>query len=184
MLLDIIGILLIILAFIRGYGKGVIVGVFSMLGVVLGMLVALKFSGVFADYLLKRDFITSAWAQVVSFVLLFLGMILLVRLVAKLIEGLIKAASLGLVNRLAGGTLYSLIGLLIWSALLWIANRAHFISPETLSASRSYEFMVPVAPWVYTHIGDVLPMAKDVFSDLGRFFDQVNTHLPGHVGSH
>ncbi len=183
-MLDIIGILLLILLSVRGYRKGVIVAVFSVLGIILGMLAALKLSGALGAFLLKQGWVTSAWAQIISYIILFLGVVWLLRLGAKLIESTLKAAMLGIFNRLAGALLYGFIACFIWSCFLWVANKAHFISPETKAASHTYEYFQPVAPWVFSHVGMVLPFAKDVFSDLGHFFDGVNSHLPDHVGAH
>ena len=183
-MLDIIGIIILVAAFFRGYRKGVVVALCSLLGVVLGMLCALKLSGALGAYLMEQGWVTSAWAQIISYVLLFLGVMWLVRILARAVEGVLKAAMLGLVNRLAGGVLYALIGAFVWSAVLWIANRAHLIAPETMVASHTYAYFEPVAPMVFAHIGSVLPFARDVFADLGHFFDGVNQHLPGHVGAH
>jgi len=182
-LLDILGILLLMLSFFRGYRKGLIVALFSVLGVVLGMLAALKLSAAFASYLLEHNWVTSAWAQIIAYLVLFIGVLWLIRLGARLIESAVKAVMLGLLNRLCGGILYIFIGATIWSSLLWIANKAHIISPELITASDTYAFFEPLAPWVFGHIGAVLPFARDIFSDLGHFFDGVNKHIPGHVGT-
>src|ERR1043165_3057900 len=109
MMLDIIGITLLLLFFYRGFRKGIIVALFSMLGVLLGMICALKLSHSLAGYLFAKGWVTSAWAQIISYVFLFAGVILLVRLGARLIERTFEAIMLGLVNRIAGGLLYAFI---------------------------------------------------------------------------
>ena len=181
-MLDLFGVIILLLSFFQGFRKGIVVALCSLLGVVLGMLAALKLSGALGSYLMEQGWVTSAWAQIIAYILLFTGVLLLVRLIARLVESALKAAMLGLVNRIVGGILYAFIGAFIWSSLLWIANRAHFIEPETIAASKTYDYFVPIAPWVFANIGTVLPFAKDVFSDLEGFFDGVNQHLPGHVG--
>ena len=183
-MIDIIGIIILILSFFRGYRKGIVVALCSLLGVLLGMLAALKLSASLGAFLMEKGWVTSAWAQIIAYVVLFIGVVILVRLLAKLVEGALKAAMLGLVNRLIGGLLYACIGAIVWSSVLWIANRAHLISPETLAVSHTYDYFAPVAPWVFARIGIVLPFAKDIFSDLEHFFDGVNHHLPEHVGTH
>ena len=131
-----------------------------------------------------EGWVTSAWVQLVSYLILFFGVIWLVRLLAKFVEGLVEAVMLGLVNRIVGGLLYVFIGAICWSALLWLANRAHLLSPETLAASRAYPYIEPMAPWVFARIGELLPVAKGVFSSLDTFFEGVNSKLPEHVGTH
>ncbi len=183
-MLDILGILILVLSFFRGWRKGIVVALCSMLGIIIGMLAALKLSHAFAAWMLARGWVTSAWAQIIAYVLLFLGVLWLVRIVAKAVESALKLAMLGLINRLAGGLVYAFAGAFVWSSLLWIGSRVYLISPETIAGSRTYDWFAPLAPFVFAHIGAVLPFAKDVFADLSRFFDRVNQHLPGHVGAY
>jgi membrane protein required for colicin V production len=90
---------------------------------------------------------------------------------------------LGVVNKLIGGLLYSFLAAVIWSSLLWIANQMHLIAPETITASKTYIWLSPLAPWVFEHVGKLLPFAKNTFGDLQHFFDHVNQKLPQHVGA-
>lgn len=182
MVLDVVGIAIIIVFFIRGYMKGFIIAAFSVLAILLGIICSLKLSHTLADYLLRKGIVTSGWAQVISYIVLFLGVVLLVRTIASAIEASLKLAMLGLVNRLAGGLLYVFLGAVIWSTFLWIFNQLHAITPETLAASKTYKWFSPIAPWVFDHIGKVLPFAKNIFADLQHFFGTVNQQLPDHVG--
>ncbi|XZF12353.1 CvpA family protein [Chitinophagaceae bacterium MMS25-I14] len=184
MILDVIGLILIIALFIRGYRKGLIVAVFAVLALLLGIICALKLSGSFASFLLEKGWVTSGWAQIISYIILFIGVIWIVRAGGKLIEKTVEAVWLGLFNNLSGGLLYAFIATVIWSSCLWIGNHAHFFTPETIAASKTFNWFSPVAPWVFAHIGSVLPFAKGLFGDLQHFFDQVNQHMPEHVGTH
>lgn len=183
MVLDVIGILFIALFFIRGYMKGFIIAAFSLLAILLGIICALKLSHLLAVFLFDKGIVTSGWAQLVSYVVIFIGVVLLVRLIAKAIETALKIAMLGLVNKLIGGLLYAFMAAVIWSSLLWIGNQMHLITPETIAASKTYSWLAPMAPWVLEHIGSVLPFAKNVFTDLQHFFHSVNQKLPQHVGA-
>ena len=182
-MLDIIAVIILVLAFLRGWQKGVVVALCSLLAVVVGMLAALKLSGALGSWLMKHGWVTSGWAQIVSYMLLFVGVLLLARLLAKAVEGALKMAMLGLLNRLAGALLYAFFGAFIWSCLLWVGDHAHLISPEAKAHSTTFSWLSPVAPWVFAKLGAVLPFAKDVFADLSQFFDRVNEHLSGHVGA-
>lgn len=183
MILDVIGITFIILFFIRGYMKGFIIAAFSLLAIILGIICALKLSHALAVFLFDKGIVTSGWAQLVSYIIIFVGVILLVRLIAKAIETALNLVMLGLVNKLFGGILYAFTAAFIWSSLLWLFNQMHLISPETIAASHSYKWFTPVAPWVCTHLGHLLPFAKNTFADLQQFFNHVNQKLPQHVGA-
>lgn len=184
MKLDFIGITIIIIFFIQGYRKGMIVAVFSVLSILLGMLCALKLSGLLGTWLLEKGWVTSGWAQVLSYAILFIGVVILVRLLAKAIQSTLNLAMLGWLNGLVGGVLYAFAAAVVWSSLLWIGNQMQMMAPETIAASKTYKYLEPLAPWVYHHIGKLLPFAKDVFSDLHEFFDQVNVVIPKDVDTH
>jgi len=184
MVLDVVGLLLIILFFIRGYTKGFIVAAFSVLGILLGILCALKLSQSFAAWLLAKGWVTSGWVQIVSYIILFVGVVIIVNLVAKLIQKAVEGLLLGTVNRLAGGLVYALVGIVLWSTVLWIGGHMHIISAETIAASKTYSRFTKIAPWFFEQAGKLLPFFKDTFSKLQTFFDTVNQKIPADVGTH
>ncbi len=183
-MLDIVCIILLALAFFRGWQKGVVVAVFALLGIVLGMMAALKFSGLLGSWMMEHGWVSSGWAQILSYILLFIVVLLLVRLLAKAIDGVLHAAFLGIFNRIIGAAVYVFLAAFVLSCLLWVADHAHLISPDTKAHAHSFAWLAPLAPWVYEHLGAVLPFAKDIFKELSQFFDRVNEHLSGHVGAH
>jgi membrane protein required for colicin V production len=159
--------------------KGIIVAAFSLLAIVLGIICSLKLSHEFAAWLAAKNIVTSGWAQIVSFVVLFVGILFGVRLVAKALESSAKAMMLGWVNSGIGGLLYAFMAAVIWSSLLWLATQMSLISPETIAASKTYQYTAPLAPWTFEKIGAVWPMVKDLFADLQQYFSGVNK--PEHV---
>ena len=184
MALDVTGIILILLFFIRGYTKGFIVAAFSVLAILLGFLCALKLSQSFSAWLLANGYLTSGWVQVISYVVLFIGVVLLVHLIARLLQKAVEGMMLGVVNKLIGGILYAFLGAVLWSSMLWIGARMHMFSPELMASSRSYSWLSGLAPWFFEQAGKLLPFVKDTFAKLSEFFDSVNKKLPGNVGAH
>lgn len=181
MVLDIIGISLIIIFFIRGYMKGIIVAAFSVLAIVLGIICSLKLSSSLAKFLYDNGIITSGWGQLISYILLFVLVVFVVRLIAKAVESSFDAVMLGWVNRGIGGLLYAFMFTILWSSFLWIGTRMQLISTETIAGSKTYPYLSQVAPWVFNKIGALWPMVKNIFTDLEVFFGHVNQQLPGHV---
>jgi membrane protein required for colicin V production len=184
MILDVVGIILIVLFFIRGYMKGAIVAAFSVLAILLGIICALKLSQSLATWLLAKGYISSGWAQVVSYLVLFIGVVLIVRLIARLIEKALEGMMLGIVNKLVGGLLYAALGALLWSSFLWLGNRMNIITPDTIAASKTYSWLAKLAPWFFEQAGKLLPFAKDTVANLEHFFDAVNNKAQQHVGAH
>ena len=173
MALDVTGLIIILLFFVRGYSRGLIVAAFSVIAILLGLLCALKLSQSFAAWLLEKGYTTSAWAQLISYAVLFTGVVLAVRLIAKMLQKAVEGMMLGTVNKLAGGILYAFAGTLLWSSLLWIGGRMNLFSPELIAASRTYSWLSALAPWFFSVAGNLLPFAKNVFADLQHFFDAV-----------
>lgn len=184
MILDVIGIILIVLFFIRGYMKGFILAAFSVLAILLGIICALKLSSAFAAWMLARGYVSSGWVQVVSYVLLFIVVVIIVRLIGKLLEKALEALMLGILNRLTGGLLFAFLGAVLWSSLLWIGSHMHIITPELIASSHTYAWLSRLAPWVFEQAGQLLPFAKNTFSNLEHYFDSLNQKLPEHVGAH
>lgn len=182
-LLDLISIAVLVLFFIRGYMKGIIVAVFSLSGILFGILLALKLSGWFSGLLLEGGWVSSGWVQLISYSVIFIGVLLLVRLLAKAVEAVMHLAMLGWINGIVGGLLYGFMALIVWSSVLWIANQMHLISPETKAFSRTYTFIEPLAPWVYEKLGKAVPFAQNAFNDLKPFFNRLNQALPEYVGA-
>ena len=184
MVLDVIGIILIILFFIRGYTRGIIVAAFSVIAILLGILCALKLSQSFASWMLAKGYISSGWAQVISYIVLFIVVVLIVRLIAKLLQKAVEGMMLGVVNKLIGGLLYAFLGAVLWSSLLWIGTKMNMITPETIASSKTYHIIAGLAPWFFEMAGKLLPFVKDTFSNLEHFFDTVNQKIPANVGTH
>jgi membrane protein required for colicin V production len=183
MTLDFITITLAFLLFVRGYKKGLIIAVCSVIAILLGISCALALSAKLSVYLFEKGFASSSFAPLISYAILFIGVVWLVRLLAKFIEKATSAALLGWVNKSIGGILYISIGMIIYSSVLWMCNSAHILSQETIVSSMSYKYISPIAPWVFDHIGNIIPFVKNTFADMSHFFDGVNKQLPEHVGA-
>lgn len=183
MVLDIIGITLVLIFFIRGYMKGIIVAAFSLLAIVLGIICALKLSHLLAEWFYKNNIITSGWGQLLSYVLLFILVVFIVRLIAKAIQSSFEAMMLGWVNKAIGGLLYAAMAAFAWSSVLWIGDHMHLFTTETIAGSKTYPYFSRIASWVCEQVGKLLPFAKNVFSDLQHFFEHVNQKIPEHVGA-
>lgn len=184
MTIDVIVITVIIAFFIRGYMKGIIIAAFSVLAIILGILASLKLSERLASYLLEKEMVTSAWAPIISYTILFIGVVILVRLIAKAIESAMRAVMLGWLNKMIGGALYAFMGAVVLSAILWLGTEMSLIEQKHIEGSRTYKYIMPIAPWIADKVGYVIPMVKGIFADLEQFFQKVNVLLPEHVDTH
>ncbi|MEJ7736226.1 MAG: CvpA family protein [Chitinophagaceae bacterium] len=173
MTIDVVFAIIMLMAVIKGYQKGFIVAVFSVIALFAGLVAAIKFSTFAADWLKNSVNVSAKWLPVVSFVLVFLLAVLLVRLGAKIIEKTAEFAMLGWINRLAGIVLYALLYTLVFSVILFYAEKIGLLGEATIIDSKTAHIIRPLGPWAIDAIGSVMPFFKNMFHDLGAFFETI-----------
>jgi membrane protein required for colicin V production len=178
MQIDILVIILLVIAGIKGFQKGLIIAIFSLVGFIIGLAAALKFSTVVAAYLNNHANISAKWLPLLSFALVFIVVVFLVRLGAKLIERTAKLALLGWLNYLGGIAFYSLLYLIILSIFLYYAQMMNIFEPGSFQSSKTYPFIEKLGPWIINHFGEILPVFKNMFNDLTLFFNQFSNKIP------
>lgn len=170
MFIDIVVLLLLLMAVFKGLRKGLIVGLFSFVGFIIGLAAALKLSSAMAAYLGAHTTVSQRWLPVLAFLIVFLLVVLLVRLGARALETVLRLALLGWLNRMGGIVFFALLYLFVCSILLFYADKMHFISRQTAQASVTYPYLQPLAPKIINALGSLLPFFKNMFADLSRFF--------------
>lgn len=173
MIIDLIYLVLLAIAVIKGWQRGLIIAVFSVIGIVVGIAAALKLSTLVAGYLGDTTSISAQWLPFLSFVVVFIIAILLVRWGANLLEATIEVALLGWVNKLGGILLYIIIYTLAFSVLLFYMAQLKLVEAETISHSVCWPYVQPLGPKVIDSIGKLLPVFKDMFAELSGFFAQL-----------
>lgn len=174
MLIDIIAFALLLFALFKGWRKGLIIALFSFVAFFIGLAAALKLSSLAATYIGTYSTLSQRWLPVVAFLAVFILVSLLVTMGAKMLEGIVKMAMLGWVNKLGGIIFYTLLYFFIFSILLFYANNLHLIKSETIQASVTYPYIKPLAVKAMHAIGSVIPFFKNMFDELLRFFEHVS----------
>lgn len=177
MLLDIIFVVLLVMAVLRGYRQGLIIGVFSLVAIVIGLAAAMKLSIVVASRIGPAMNISSEWLPLISFIVVFVAVVLLIRLGAKAIESTVEVVMFGWVNKLAGVILYVVIYTLVFSVLLFYAEQMQLLQPDTIYLSVTYEYVQPWGPKVINGFGSLVPWFKNMFSELGEFFETLSKEM-------
>ena len=174
MLLDIVAVVAVGFGFYRGFSKGLIVTLFSMIAWMIGLVAALRLTD--AGSRAMRDALDSAspWIPIATFVMIFLAVVVLVILFAKLVDKIITVAQLGLWNKLAGGVVEGALFLLLISIVYWMFQSGGVITPETRADSKLYAVVSPVAPGFFTWLGDTVPALDDLLDNLKPHFRKFN----------
>lgn len=177
MIIDLAFAICMLLAILKGYRKGFIIAVFSILAFILGLAAALKLSAVVAGYLQQNISISAKWLPFIAFALVFFVVVILVRLGARLIENTFKALILGWVNRIAGIIFYVMLYTLILSIFIFYTEKLQLIQPATIQSSASYKYVQPWGPIVMDNLGKFIPWFKDMFIQLGDFFNGLSNKI-------
>lgn len=170
MIIDIAFAIIILLAVFKGLRKGLILGIFSLVAFTIGLAAALKFSAIVAGYLQNSVASSAKWLPLISFILVFVVVVLLINIGARLIRKVMRFAMLGWVDRLGGMLLYVLIYSIIFSVFLFFAVKLLLVQHSTTESSKMYPYISPWGPKVIDNLGNIIPIFKDMFTQLQNFF--------------
>jgi membrane protein required for colicin V production len=146
--LDIILAVPLLWAIYRGFTKGFIIEVASLIAIVLGIYGAIHFSYYISDLLKLK----SEYSALISFAITFIVIIIIVYLLAKMLEKSVNLLALGFFNKLAGAFFSLLKVAFILSVLLIIINKIDYktgIIPEKIKyGSMLYPPVSSIAPLI------------------------------------
>ncbi len=177
MIIDLIFVVLIVLALIQGYRRGLIVAIFSFVSIIVGLAAAMKLSTVVAKYIGHSVKISDKWLPIISFIVVFIIVVLLVRLGARAIQKVTETVMLGWLNKLGGIILYAAIYTTVFSIVLFYARQIKIIDPKTLQASVTYSFIQPWGPKAIDGLAAVIPFFKNMFGELEHFFSGMSEKI-------
>jgi len=172
-MVDIIYAALLIMAVVKGLKKGLAMAIFSTAALIIGLAAALKLSAVVAVYLEKNIEVSSKWLPFLSFALVFFAVVIIVNWAGKAVEKTFELAFLGAANRIGGVMVYLLLYTIIYSVLLFYAEKIKVLRTENINQSIVYPYIRPWAPFILEVLGEIIPWFKDSFSQLEHFFEGV-----------
>lgn len=173
MFLDLFFVIILVLAIVKGYQRGLIVGIFSFVAVIIGLAAAIKLSAVVAGYIGDTIKVSNEWLPVISFAVVFILVVLLIRLGANMIQKTVEISMLGWVNRLGGILLYIAIYGMVYSVVLFYADQLKLLQPDTIEKSVTYSYVQPWGPKIINGFASFVPVFKGMFTELESFFDGV-----------
>ena len=177
MLIDLIFAVLMVIACFKGYTRGLIIAVFSIIAFIIGLAAALKLSTVVADRMKDSVSVSAKWLPFISFVVVFFVVVLLVRWGGKLIEKSFQVIMLGWLNRIGGIIFFAALYIIIFSIFLFYAEKLQLIKPSVIQSSVTYNFVQPWGPKVIDGFGNIIPIFKDMFARLEEFFSGISNKI-------
>jgi membrane protein required for colicin V production len=120
--IDIILGILILWSLIKGFRKGFIIELASLLALILGIYGAIKFADITAGYLTANVDLPKDYTPLIAFALTFVVIVIGVHFIARLVQKLVKMVSLGFLNRLGGAIFSGIKTVLILSFILFFVD--------------------------------------------------------------
>jgi len=140
----------------RGFTKGLILELASLVALVAGIYGAMHFSSITFGYLNDVLEIEPSYLQLASYGLTFLLIVLVITLTGKVLTMLVKMVALGFVNRLMGAVFGGIKALLILSVLLMFFDRLNnqfgIVKDEIVDASVLYNPILTKSQGIYPSI--------------------------------
>ncbi|MBE0680248.1 MAG: CvpA family protein, partial [Bacteroidales bacterium] len=163
-------IILAILAFglIQGFIDGLIIEIAELAALVLGIYGAIHFSGWTAGKLMEWFDMQASWTGIVAFAFTFIAIVIVIYLIGKLIDSMMKAISLGFVVKALGAVFGVFKSALILSVIFVFLNtineKKHFLPSATIARS-----------FLYNPIADLVPSIFPIVEG-GDLIDSFNRH--------
>ncbi len=143
--LDIVILILIVVPTLIGLKIGIIKALFSVAGMIVGVVLAGRFSESLGGVL---TFISDpGWARIAAFAIILIAVMVIASVLAAVIKWVISAVLLGWVNRLGGAVFGFVLGAVFCGALLsmWV----NFLGiGDTVSDSALAKFLLDSFPFV------------------------------------
>ncbi|MBS1738732.1 MAG: CvpA family protein [Bacteroidetes bacterium] len=177
MSIDAFFLIILIVALFRGIKNGFVVGLFSLFSFIIGLAAAMKLSAVVAHSLENTSGSFSKWLPFFSFIIVFIVVVLLVSLGAKIIKKVLSFSMLGWLDRLLGIALYLILYTIIFSVFLFFAGKIHLVSAQTIANSHVYPYIQDWGPVIINNLGKIIPAFKDLFVQLQDFFSKFETKI-------
>lgn len=175
-ILDILIGLPLIYAIYKGFTKGLIIEVATLLALILGIYGAIHFSDFTAEFIENRFDYHSNYMGIIAFIATFLIIVIVLNVLGKMLNSLIEAVALGMVNRLLGVVFGLIKGILILSILVYFVNfldqKFDFISEEKKENSLFYQPMVQISETLFDIFG------SDMGDTTEKIKEEVQKQLP------
>ncbi len=153
-LLDVVFILILLILVIRGGMRGFVIEVSTMAAPILGILSAVLFSNLLADFVaLLTGVKDSIWNHIIAFLVIFLLVYLSIFFIQGILQNIVIKLELHNLDRVLGSLLGLVEGILVIAIILILA---HWIPIEGFKQSFGNSFF-------FNLLGPFIPSVPDIF---------------------
>ena len=140
-----------------------------ILGIVLGLYIALNFTGYTIGWM-EMAGIDCKYSYEIGFTITIIAVLIAVLLLSKLLTKLISAISLGFINRILGGVICVIASILIMSLLLEMLesfnNKAELFNKSLFSHSKLYPILEDIADAIFPMVNKFISESKETITNI------------------
>ncbi|THH39377.1 CvpA family protein [Neolewinella litorea] len=174
MVIDIVCLIFLAYGFWVGYSRGIISTVLSLVSYIFGVLAAMKFGPIAAEMIFDAfPAVTSAGAFILGVVLLFFLTLVLFRILARGLTGVLESVNINFINQILGGVLSGLFFTFIFSGLVYFGDRSHIISDEVRADSITYPVLAQLPDLVIENAKAIFPIFYDFYEQAVDAMDRL-----------
>jgi membrane protein required for colicin V production len=161
---DIVLIIILIVGAFAGYKKGFLSELFTLLGIILGVLAGFKLMGAAMLMLDEHYDINENVLPYAAFGVVFLIVVIGITLLGKVFKSSLEKTVLGSVDKLFGGILGILKTAFMLSVMIWLLTSLNVYAPSSYTKDAwLYPTVARFAPAVTSWIGEIFPVFSDLF---------------------
>ena len=152
-LVDLIIGLLLGFGFLKGFAKGLVIELSSLVALFLGFLGAIKLSNFITEQIEGFFNLNPLVIQIISFLVVFIVIVYSISLLAKGVTKILSQASLGLFNKFLGSVFGTLKWAIISSVILFFASKINqwitIMDQEMINKSFLYAPIIELGEYLF-----------------------------------
>jgi membrane protein required for colicin V production len=161
-LIDVGIVIFILFGIYAGYREGFLLELFSLLGILLGVLGGFKLMGWAMVFLSDKFNVDKKVLPYIAFAAVFIGIVIAVSLLGKMLKLSVGKSFLGKIDQVAGALLGTVKTIFMLSVTIWILEALKVDLDKWSSNSALYSFVADFAPKTTAWIGEIIPFFRDV----------------------
>ena len=175
-LLDLLVLAVLAFGLVRGLGTGAIRQVAGIFGLLVAFVLSVELMHPVGEMLMESFRISPDVAPLVGFVLVFMVVQLAVYVLVRVVQGIIGALKLSVIDRVFGGAVGAFKAALLLSVVFLVLDRMGFPDEDTREASSFYDPIAGALPAAWDYVSEQLPQVQALSEAFG---DRVESELSG-----
>jgi membrane protein required for colicin V production len=158
MIIDIVLLVFALTGFWLGYTKGVVRTLVMVAAYTVAVLVTLKISPWLMEFLSKTLPIGKVFALIFGTIAILVSLIFLIHWIAKKLDTSFQKGKLSGSDKIIGGVIMLIVGVLFYSMLLWPINQFNMIGEKSKASSMSYKTLETIPLKTRTFVEGFKPL--------------------------